>query len=644
MARSLAHRGPDDEGVWADAAAGIALGHRRLSILDLSPEGRQPMFSESGRYVIVFNGEIYNYREIRSEMDAGDSPPKFRGGSDTEVMLAAFERWGIGDSLRRFNGMFAFALWDRKLRRLWIARDRLGEKPLYYGWCGRTFMFASELKALRAHPAFDSSVDRDALSLFLNHNYVPAPHSIYKGIQKLEPASYLSVEPEAGPSPPRTYWSVREVAEKGVANPFTGSLDDAVEELDALMGDSVRLRMVSDVPLGEFLSGGIDSSTIVALMQKASPRPVRTFTIGFHESSYNEAKFAAAVAHHLGTDHTELYVTPQEAIAVIPELPTLYDEPFSDSSQIPTFLVSRLARNQVTVALSGDGGDELFGGYVRYNWAQTIWRTAGWMPASGRKALSGTLRWLSPEQWDFMLGGASRMLPSWTRQSHPGDKIHKIAQILPAATQEEVYWRLVAHWPDAQGLVRQGRPSPTILSDRARWAQVGEFAHRMMYVDTVTYLPDDILVKLDRASMGVSLESRVPMLDPRLVEFAWKLPLWMKFRTGTGKVILRKLLDRYVPRTLIERPKTGFGIPVHDWVRGPLREWAEELLDEGRLRREGFLDPAPVRKRWKEHLSGRRNWLAPLWNVLMFQAWLEKERSQSHSQSQKEWDGTHAVA
>lgn len=624
MAETLEHRGPDDSGVWIDERAGIAFGHRRLSILDLSAQGHQPMVSHSGRYVLVFNGEIYNFRELREELDTCCRPP-FRSNSDTEVMLAAFDRWGLDPALRKFNGMFAFALWDRELRTLTLARDRAGEKPLYYGWAGQSFLFGSELKALRAHPAFRATIDRNSATLFMRYSYVPAPYSIYEGIWKLLPATSVQIR-DAGERPePQPYWSLGEAVEAGVRSSVDLSDDEAVERLDSLLSSAVALRMVADVPLGAFLSGGIDSSTVVALMQKHSARPIRTFTIGFLETGFNEAEYAKKVAAHLGCDHTELYVTPAEAIRIVPELPTRYDEPFADSSQIPTYLVSRLARQQVTVSLSGDGGDELFGGYTRYLWAEALWRRMEYFPRGMRVAASRLLFGIPFHVWDRVLQTTNRFFPRSMRQSLPADKVQKIAGILPATTPEALYRALVSQWQDPASVVIAGSEPATLLTEPARWPNIPDFTNRMMFFDASTYLPDDILVKLDRASMAVSLESRVPMLDHRVIEFAWTLPRKAKIRGTEGKWVLRRVLAKYLPSALFERPKTGFAIPVHDWLRGPLRDWAESMVDASRLRREGFLNPEPVLTKWSEHLSGRRNWIYPLWNVLMFQAWLEHE-------------------
>ena len=621
MSDTILHRGPDSGGIWVDESVGVALGHRRLAIVDLSPFGHQPMLSADGRYAIAFNGEIYNFLELREELTKHGHT--FRGHSDTEIMLAGFSEWGVKPAIERFNGMFAFALWDRQKRLLHLGRDRLGEKPLYYGWIGQTLLFASELKALKAYPGFPAEINRDALALFVRHNCVPAPYSIYKGIYKLPPATLLTWNGNDNHPAPVPYWSAKEAAEFGVANPFTGSEQEAIDQMEALLLDAVGLRMMADVPLGAFLSGGIDSSTVVALMQAQSSQPVKTFTIGFYEDGYNEAQYAKAVAQHLKTDHTELYVTPAEALAVIPKLPTLYDEPFSDSSQIPTFLVSEMARRHVTVSLSGDGGDELFGGYNRYFWGRSIWQKVGWMPQALRQTAANALTSVSPQTWDRALGGLMNLLPSKYQASGSGFKAHKLAEVLAVSDPEAMYMGLVSHWKNPEALVIGGFEPPTNLTDHQRWAKVPSFTESMMYLDTVTYLADDILVKVDRASMGVSLEGRIPFLDHRVVELAWRLPLSMKIRNNQGKWVLRQILDKYVPRNLIDRPKTGFGIPIDIWLRGPLRDWAEALLDEKRLQREGFFNPGPIRQKWAEHLAGDRDWQYYLWDILMFQAWLE---------------------
>ena len=629
MADTLETRGPDDRGAWADETVGIALGFRRLAIVDVSPEGHQPMQSACGRLILAFNGEIYNHAEVRRELetDLGGEAPRYRGHSDTEVMLAAFARWGVEASVQRFVGMFAFALWDRRERTLYLGRDRIGEKPLYYGWMGRTLLFGSELKALRAHPAFRAEIDRDALVPYLRRGYIPAPLSIYRGIRKLLPGTLLAIRADEAPKDlePKPYWSARSIAEAGCADPFTGTETEAVDELERLLKQAVGQQMVAEVPLGAFLSGGIDSSTIVALMQSQSSRPVRTFTIGFQESAYNEAEHAKAVAHHLGTDHTELYVTAEETLAVLPRLPTLFDEPFADSSQIPTFLVAQMARRSVTVSLSGDGGDELFGGYERHFRRESPWYQAPRFSVGVRQSTARALRGVSTRNWDRALNLIRPVLPLRLRRHAVGDRVHRAAEIINHAEHPAaVFDRLSSLWDNPASIVLGATEPLTLLADPSAWAEVGDLAHRLMYVDLVTYLPDDILVKVDRASMGVSLESRAPMLDHRVVEFAWRLPKELKVRDGKGKRPLRLVLDRHVPRELIERPKMGFGVPVDEWLRGPLRGWAEALLDESRLRREGLFDPAPIRKRWQEHASGLRDWTDSLWTILMFQAWLEQ--------------------
>ncbi|MFM7449778.1 MAG: asparagine synthase (glutamine-hydrolyzing), partial [Leptolyngbyaceae cyanobacterium] len=602
---------------------GIALAHRRLAIVDLSPAGHQPMISNNGRYVIVFNGEIYNFLSLKQALEQRGHA--FRGHSDTEVMLAAFTEWGVAAALPRFNGMFAFALWDRQERTLYLGRDRLGEKPLYYGWMGQTLLFGSELKALKAHPQFEGVIDRDALTLYLKYNYIPAPHTIYQGIYKLPPACLITLTSPTSSAKPVPYWSAQTAATDGMANPFTGSDREAIAKLDGLLRDAVGLRMIADVPLGAFLSGGVDSSTVVALMQAQSRQPIQTFSIGFDQAHYNEADHAKAVAQHLGTDHTELYVTPTEAMAVIPKLPTLYDEPFGDSSQIPTFLVSQLAKKTVTVSLSGDGGDELFAGYNRYLWAIAIWQTVGWLPPVGRQLGAKALTQLSPQTWDRLFQQFQPWLPNSWQQRLPGDKLHKLAEAIAVSDFRGLYNNLVSAWKTpTQVVLNAATVSPSLLLAQD-WPNLPDHTHQIMYLDTITYLPDDILVKLDRASMGVSLESRVPLLDHRLVEFAWSLPLSFKIRQSQSKWLLRQVLYQYVDPRLIDRPKTGFGIPIGDWLRGPLRDWAESLLNEHRLQQEGFFNPQPIRQKWQEHLSGSRNWQYHLWAVLVFQMWLHQE-------------------
>lgn len=630
MADAIMHRGPDSAGYWHDPASGIALGHRRLAVLDLSPAGSQPMHSTCGRYVITFNGEIYNHLNLRRELERENAVPSWCGHSDTETLLAGFAAWGVRATLDRSIGMFALAVWDRSERQLILARDRLGEKPLYYGWQGQgadaCFLFGSDLTALKAHPSFSAGINRDALAIYMRHNAIAAPHSIYQGIYKLSPGHLLTLSLMQREPKLEQYWSLPKVAERGLAEPFVGSDAEAVEALEVLLNDAVRQQMMADVPLGAFLSGGIDSSTVVALMQAQSKRPVKTFTIGFSEEGYNEAIHAKAVAQHLGTDHTELYVTPQQALDVIPKLPALYSEPFSDSSQIPTFLVSQLTRQQVTVSLSGDAGDELFGGYNRYIQGLNRWKAVSSIPVALRKLAATIAMSLSPGRWNALLGPMQPAFPASLRTANIGEKIQKVAGVLAARSIDELYLGLVTHWEPSELVMDAQEPLTHLRGNPLPLAGLDD-VQRMMALDAITYLPDDILVKVDRAAMGVSLETRVPFLDHRVVEFAWRLPQHMKLRDGIGKWALRQVLYRYVPKELVERPKMGFGVPIDSWLRGPLRDWAENLLEESRLRQQGYVNPAPIRQKWAEHLGGKRNWQYHLWDVLMFEAWLENEKS-----------------
>lgn len=617
MSDTLFLRGPDDSGVWIDTDRGIALGHRRLAIIDLSPLGHQPMHSADGRYVIVFNGEIYNFQQLRKQLESLGHT--FRGHSDTEIMLAAFCEWGVLEATKRFNGMFAFALWDRQERVLHLGRDRMGEKPLYYGWIGQTLVFASELKAFKAYPHFQPEIDRDALAAFLRYSYIPAPYSIYKNIYKLPPATILSWNGINAYPQPQPYWSMKEVAELGITQQFPGSEAEAIEQIESLLKDAVGLRMMADVPLGAFLSGGIDSSTVVALMQSQSSQPIKTFTIGFNEKGYNEAEYAKAVAQHLGTNHTELYLSADNALAVIPKLPQLYDEPFSDVSQIPTFLVSQLAREHVTVSLSGDGGDELFAGYSRYFFANNLWNKIAWMPKPVRQAIAHALKGLSHPSFSHIGPTAigKKNYSSLARYIENGSKVMAMTEA------DTLYTHVISHWKQPTSIVRDSSEIFTSIRDRNQWANIPEFIQQMMYVDSVSYLPDDILVKLDRASMGVSLEGRIPFLDHRVVELAWQMPLSLKVRQNQSKWLLRKILYKYVPSALIDRPKMGFNVPIGNWLRGSLRDWSESLLDEKKLQQQGFLNFKPIHQKWQEHLRGESNWEYYLWDILMFQAWLE---------------------
>lgn len=614
MVDTLTHRGPDDSGVWVDARSGIALGHRRLSILDLSSDGAQPMTSQCGRYTIVYNGEIYNFIELRDELEATGS--KFRGHSDTEVALEALVKWGAADALERFNGMFAFALWDSRERSLLLARDRAGKKPLYYCRSRGNFIFGSELKALCAHPDFHPEIDRDALGMMIQLGWIPGPNTIYKGVLKLEPGTFMRIN-AIGEASSESFWSAREVAERCADNPFDGDLADAVSELDSLLAASVRRRMISDVPLGALLSGGIDSSAVVSLMQKMSDRPIRTFAIGFREPKYNEAHYAEAVARHLGTDHTDLYVTPTEAQAIIPKLPALYSEPFADVSQIPTFLVSQLARQHVTVALTGDGGDELFLGYNRYFRAAKRWKKWQRWPQSLRVLASRVTDWNGRAQWRLR-GGGNRIggrPPLSARLMRQTDR-------LDAGSLTDLSVRMLGR-RHGRALVLGASEPWSVMSDPTTWPQLEDPRQSVGAIDFMGYLRDDILVKVDRASMGTSLEVRCPILDREVVEFAWSLPTALRIEGSTGKIVLRRLLDQYVPRELTDRPKQGFGVPIGEWMVGELRDWTESLIDERRLAQEGFFDAASVRTVWQQHQAGWADHSSLLWSIVMFQAWGE---------------------
>jgi asparagine synthase (glutamine-hydrolysing) len=619
MADRIRHRGPDDDGVWVDPEAGLALAHRRLAILDLTSAGHQPMQSSSGRWVLAYNGEVYNHLSMREQLHADGAAPEWRGHSDTETLLACFEAWGIERTLRASVGMFAIALWDRAERTLYLARDRIGEKPLYFGWQGDTFLFGSELKALRMHPAFKSTVDRGALALLLRHNYVPGPYSIYAGIQKLPAGTLLKMETGQRDAQPVAWWSLAEVAERSKCNPFSGTDEAAVDTLERLLGSAIRGQMMADVPLGALLSGGIDSSLVTSLMQAHSSRPVRTFTIGFYEKDYDEADQARAIAKYLGTDHTELRLSANDALQLIAKLPEMYDEPFADSSQLPTHLVMQLARQHVTVALSGDGGDEFFGGYNRYTLGPALWRKIQHIPPGLRRPIA-TLATCVPSRLFERLGIAQS-----------GDKLQKFHRLMsghPIDGLDDLYVGLVTEWPDAAGMVIGASIPENMLDQRESWPKLIDPVERMMVLDGLTYLPDDILVKVDRASMAVSLETRAPFLDRDVIEFAWTLPMAMKLREGKSKWILRQLLDRHVPRALVERPKMGFGIPLDAWLRGPLRDWAEALLNEVRLDNEGYFHPKPIRDAWQRHQRHQGNFGYRLWSVLMFQSWLEHQGSE----------------
>jgi asparagine synthase (glutamine-hydrolysing) len=626
MGRSIRHRGPDHSDLWMDPESRVAFVHNRLSIVDPSPAGNQPMHSHSGRYVIIYNGEIYNHRDIRDELVAAGVNRSWAGHSDTETLLAAIEAWGIRSALDRAAGMFAFALWDNAERTLTLARDRLGEKPLYYGrqgGRGGAFLFGSELKALAQYPAFNAEIDRQALTLFLRHGYIPAPFSIYRGIQKLLPGTFLTLSDAPDEPVVEQYWSGARIAEAGISNPLAISDDEAIDELERLLESVIGRQMVADVPVGAFLSGGVDSPTVVALMQKLSPSPVKTFTIGFRETGYDEAEHARAIACHLGTDHADLHITPDDARTVIPKLPDIYDEPFADSSQIPTYLVASLARQQVKVSLSGDGGDEMFGGYNRHLLTAALWEKISKVPRPLRLAAASAIMAVPPSAWTRLGRSAGGMLPKLARVDRLGDKVHKGAPLLGSGSVAELYGGLLSQWRDPGSVVLGADEPPSHATGYGpELAGLGAI-ERMMALDMLGYLPDAILAKIDRAAMAVSLETRVPFLDHHVVEFAWRLPFNLKIRDGQSKWILRQLRYRYIPRDLIERPKMGFAVPIGDWLRGPLKEWAESLLDERRLRSEGYFRPEPIRRAWELHLSGRSDEQARLWVVLMFQSWLE---------------------
>ena len=620
MAEAVRHRGPDAGDVWADAAAGVTLAHRRLAIIDLSAAGAQPMHSASGRYVVAYNGEIYNFPELRAELEQSGAAPEWRGHSDTEVLLAGIECWGLDGTLRKAKGMWAIALWDRRDGTLTLARDRVGEKPLYYGWFGegdeRCLLFGSELAALQRHPQFVATLDRDAFGQYLQLNYVPAPLTRYVGVAKLLPGHITTIHP-SGDAGDRRYWSFADVIVEARADPFLGSPEEAVSETERVLSDAIARQMIADVPLGAFLSGGIDSSTVVALMQARSNRPVETFTIGFDQRGYDEAQHAKAVAQHLGTRHHEFYVSPQETLDVIPRLPTIYSEPFADSSQVPTFLVAQMARRNVTVALSGDAGDELFGGYNRYLFTDRMWGGLRRVPGPLRSALGAALGAVPLSVWDRLGGIAGR-----ARVSNFGDKVHKGASMLGARDADALYEQLIT-LPHMRDIAL----SPGVLRTLPPPGSPSTAVERMMALDSVGYLPDDILAKVDRAAMACSLETRVPMLDANVIAHAWRLPLDYKVRNGETKWPLRQILYRHVPKALVDRPKMGFGIPVGDWLRGPLRDWASDLLDPTVLAEQQLVDVARVTRLWDEHQSGRRSWTPQLWTLLMFEAW---RREQPH--------------
>ena len=627
MNSAIFHRGPDHSGYWVDKNTGIFFGHQRLSILDLTADGNQPMQSNSGRFILNYNGEIYNYLEIRKELNNKNINIKWRGKSDTETLLEAIDFWGVEITLQKIDGMFAFGIWDKKKRSLTLARDRIGEKPLYYGWQGeghnKVFLFGSELKALKVHPSFETKINRDAISLQLRYNCIPAPHSIYKNIYKLLPGHYLKLnESDLKKSIipiSKTYWSLVEKAVDGNNNQIKKSDIDIQKDLEKYLRSSVKKQMIADVPLGAFLSGGIDSSTVVALMQLESNHPVKTFTIGFNENDYSEAKKAKKIAQHLSTDHTEFFVTPKLATEAISTIPFIYDEPFSDSSQVPTYIVSKLAKKHVKVALTGDGGDELFCGYNRYKMVNFFLNTIQPLPLSFRKILSYCIEFISPQTWTRI----SKFFLHPNKYLSFGDKIHKANSVLNSKSVYEYYHTLCSNWKNPTEVVKVSKEQIELYTGYKSKFEKLNNQEIMMIMDFITYLPNDILVKVDRASMATSLETRAPFLDHKLIEYVWKIPHHLKFRNNQGKWILKQILNQYVPKNLTEGPKMGFGLPIDSWLRGSLRDWAENLLNEKRLTQEGYFNPKLIREKWEEHLSGKKNWQHELWSILMFQAWID---------------------
>ena len=618
MAKAINHRGPDDRGTWYNEDEEIGLAHARLSILDLSSAGHQPMHSVSKNFVLVFNGEIYNHKVLRSELEL-IAQRNWLGHSDTETLLVAIDHWGLEKTLKKAKGMFAIALWDKRNKNLSLACDRIGEKPLYYGWVNDQFVFASELKSIKKFPEFKNLIDRNSLALFLRFNSIPAPHSIYQDIYKLEPGQIIQLDAESKKVKKFNFWSTEEVYNKGNLSQVSGTPEEIVDQLEVVLSKAVSSQMQSDVPLGAFLSGGIDSSTIVALMQSQSDSQVNTFTIGFNAKEYDEAKHARMVANHIGTNHFEMYVSERDALDIITELPNIYDEPFADSSQIPTYLVSKFAKQEVTVALSGDAGDELFGGYNRYVFAEKMFSKIMKGPISIRQLISSAIFTMTEEKWNTLLNNFLS-----ERFTDIGHKLHKVANVLPSKSIRDMHFKLVSqiHNP-SDWLLNANEYKTPLNDDTERFVELNPIEQMMAY-DLITYLPTDILTKVDRAAMAVSLETRVPFLDLNVIEFSASLPMEFKIRNGVTKWALREVLYKHVPKDLIERPKMGFGVPLAEWLRGPLQDWAESLLDEKRLHQEGFFDVEFVRNKWLEHLSGKRNWHHQLWNVLMFQAWLEK--------------------
>lgn len=635
MSANLVHRGPDGCGQWLDSDLGVGLCHRRLAILDLSTAGQQPMASACGRWQMVFNGEIYNHLDLRQQLEQAGLAPIWRGHSDTETLLAALSAWGVTSTLPRLNGMFAFALWDRQHSQLVLARDRFGEKPLYYAIARNVqdqplLLFGSELQSLMVHPGYDRTIDRHSTALYFRHSYIPAPWSIHLQTRKLSPGCSLTITSGdliqgiiSLQQRERSYWSAFVEAQQALDKPFEGSPEQAVDAVEEALSRSIARQSLADVPLGAFLSGGIDSSLVVSLLQRQSIRPIQSFSIGFDDPEFNEAPYAAAVARYLGTDHTEMIVSGADALSVIPQLPSIYSEPFADSSQIPTVLVSRLARQHVTVSLSGDAGDELFGGYNRYVFANALWSKLHCIPRRFRRGVANLMQGIPASYWQRILEPANRLLPASKKQRNVGERLHKVSAFLASRTPQELYVSLVSQWLKTDGLVVGAQEHQSPVLDPALWLEGAGLENQMMLLDTLTYLPDDILVKVDRAAMSASLETRVPMLDPELFTLAWSLPVHQKIASGRGKLPLRALLSRYLPEALIERPKMGFGVPLATWLREELRDWGESMLDPYRLRKQGLLEVAPIQECWKSHQENRSELHYQLWPVLILQAWID---------------------
>ena len=626
MLSKIHHRGPDDHGTWSDSNNRVILGHKRLSIIDTSIAGHQPMHSHSKRYVIIFNGEIYNQAELKTKLNNDNKAPNWSGTSDTEILLACFDVWGVKKTISNCVGMFSIALWDREYKKLNLIVDRVGEKPLYYGWQGsgksRTFLFGSELKALKEHPAFEKDINRDSISLLMRHSYIPQPNSIWKGIHKLEPGNILTISLNNTEPKLLKYWSANEAIKTSKLNKKHISKEEAVSQFDILLKNIISKQMLADVPVGAFLSGGVDSSTIAAHMQAQSTSKIKTFTIGFNEDKQNEAEYARKIANYLGTDHTELILSATDAKNIIPMIPTIYDEPFADSSQIPTYLVSKLARDDVKVALTGDGADEILCGYNRYQVSKKLWGKFNEIPYSLRK-IGGQVIQNIPSS---ILNSIHKFYPGGNKSNNFSDRVYKGARLLKAKNIDQFYRDFISYWDDPESLIIKSKEPTTILNGNLENIENMTDIERMMYLDLLSYLPGDILTKVDRASMANSLETRLPFLDHRLIEFAWSLPNEYKYDKGQTKLILKEVLNKYVPKKLYDRPKQGFGIPINEWLRGSLRDWGEDLLSEQKLENQGFFDAKKIRKKWLEHQSGKSNWQHQIWNVLMFQSWLQENK------------------